>query len=109
MKKFNITGLCIPTKHYMVNVDHKVAEMIKLVEDDAYFTVNRARQFGKTTLLNQLARVLDVGNNKLKIHNLIFELRIYNYMIAKREMEQGPLGIESAKWDKNRNDAGSGF
>jgi hypothetical protein len=54
VRKFNVTGLCIPDKHYMVNLDNKINEIIKLIEAEEYFTINRARQYGKTTIMNQL-------------------------------------------------------
>lgn len=55
LKKFNVTGVCVPDKHYMVDLSEKVDEIIeKYVSQGAYFTINRARQFGKTTILNAL-------------------------------------------------------
>lgn len=58
MKKFNITGVCIPNKNYMVNVNNKIDKIINLIEDEEYFTINRARQYGKTTVMNQLYQAL---------------------------------------------------
>ena len=58
MKKFNTTAVCIPEKHYMVDLTERVAEIKKLVDDGKYFTVNRARQYGKTTILTALTLVL---------------------------------------------------
>ena len=64
MKKFNTTGVCIPSKHYMVDLSERVREIKKLVDDGKYFTINRARQYGKTTtiaiLANELKRDYDV-------------------------------------------------
>jgi hypothetical protein len=57
-KKFNITGLCIPEWHYMVDISGRVDEIRKMVEDGEYFTINRPRQYGKTTTLNCLSRAL---------------------------------------------------
>jgi hypothetical protein len=57
-KKFNITGLCIPERHYMVDISGRVAEIRQMVEDGEYFTINRPRQYGKTTTLNCLSRAL---------------------------------------------------
>jgi hypothetical protein len=54
LKKFNITGVCIQSKHYMVNINNKLNKIIELIEDNKYFTINRARQFGKTTTFSQL-------------------------------------------------------
>lgn len=45
MKEFNTTGLCIPSKHYMVDLSERVAEIRKLVDAGKYFTINRARLF----------------------------------------------------------------
>ncbi len=58
MKKFNTTVVCIPSKHYMVDLSERVLEIKKLVDDGKYFTINRARQYGKTTTLKALQRAL---------------------------------------------------
>lgn len=71
MKKFNLTGLCIPEKHYMVDLSDKVDEIIRdYIDQGAYFTINRARQFGKTTLLSFLQRKL---SDKYLVIRLSFE------------------------------------
>ena len=58
MRRFNVTGTCIGTEHYMVDISGKLDEIEKLVEKKHYFTINRARQYGKTTLLFHLAKRL---------------------------------------------------
>lgn len=58
MKQFNTTATCIPSKHYMVDLSETVAEIKKLVDEGKYFTINRARQYGKTTTINALSSVL---------------------------------------------------
>lgn len=58
-KRFNVTGVCIPRYHYMVDLSKKVDEIKKLVDQGEYFTINRARQYGKTTTLAALKRRLD--------------------------------------------------
>ena len=58
MKTFNITGQCIPRKHYMVCIDDKLTEIKKMVDKGNYFVINRARQYGKTTTLRILAKHL---------------------------------------------------
>ncbi|MCD8015495.1 MAG: AAA-like domain-containing protein [Lachnospiraceae bacterium] len=51
-KTFNVTGLCIPEKNYMVDMSGRVERIIEeYVLPGKYFTINRARQFGKTTTL----------------------------------------------------------
>lgn len=58
MKKvFNVTGPCIPQKHYMANLAEQIGQIRKMVDAGAYFTINRARQYGKTTTL----AVLELG------------------------------------------------
>ena len=57
-KRFNITGLCVPDKHYMVDISEQLEQIRELVDEGAYFTINRARQYGKTTTLAALAKVL---------------------------------------------------
>ncbi len=50
MKKyFNITGICISQKHFVVDTSAKIEKMLELIDDQKYFTINRPRQFGKTT------------------------------------------------------------
>ncbi|MDO4547773.1 MAG: ATP-binding protein, partial [Clostridia bacterium] len=54
-KVFNITGPCVPDLHYMVDTGKKIDEIIKdYVDAGEYFTINRARQYGKTTTLELL-------------------------------------------------------
>ena len=57
-KRFNVTGLCVPRKHYMVNLEDRLAQAKEMVEEGAYFTIHRARQYGKTTLLYALEEYL---------------------------------------------------
>lgn len=58
MKSFNTTGVCIPEKHYMVDISDRIAEIRKMIEAEKYFTINRARQYGKTTTLAALTKNL---------------------------------------------------
>lgn len=55
---FNVTGACDAHFHYMVDLRGRLAEIKKLVDAGEYFTINRARQYGKTTTLNALAEYL---------------------------------------------------
>lgn len=58
MKKFNTTGVCIPSKHYMDDLSERVAEIKKMVDAGEYFMINRARQYGKTTTITALKKKL---------------------------------------------------
>ena len=57
-KEFNTTGSCNPAIHYMVDTSKKLAQIEELIDRGKYFTINRARQFGKTTTLKALFRNL---------------------------------------------------
>lgn len=57
-KFFNVNGLCIPGKHYMVDIGGRLEEIRQLIDKGEYFTINRGRQFGKTTTLALLQKML---------------------------------------------------
>ncbi|MDM8526453.1 AAA family ATPase, partial [Desulfococcaceae bacterium HSG8] len=57
-RKFNDTGLCVTPRHYMVDTSAKIEQILQLVEEGEYFTINRPRQFGKTTTLSLLMKRL---------------------------------------------------
>ena len=58
MKEFNVEAVCIPSMHYMVDISDKLEQIQKLIEKGKYFTINRSRQYGKTTTLAALFRKL---------------------------------------------------
>ncbi|MCL2072842.1 MAG: ATP-binding protein [Marinilabiliaceae bacterium] len=58
MRKFNVAGNCIPNMHYMVDISEKIDQIFLLVEDCSYFTINRGRQYGKTTTIGMLEKRL---------------------------------------------------
>ncbi|HAN09512.1 MAG TPA: AAA family ATPase [Clostridiales bacterium] len=58
MREFNIAGLCNPKMHYMVEISDKIKTIKKLVDGGKYFTINRARQYGKTTTMYMLQKEL---------------------------------------------------
>ncbi|MCD8012345.1 MAG: AAA-like domain-containing protein [Lachnospiraceae bacterium] len=57
-RKFNISGTCLPDRHYMVDLSSRLAAIKEMVDAGDYFTINRARQYGKTTTLNALVAYL---------------------------------------------------
>ena len=57
-KVFNTTAVCVPEEHYMVNIDERLREIRNLIDTGAYFTINKARQYGKTTTLMALSQYL---------------------------------------------------
>ncbi|BBE31491.1 hypothetical protein OSSY52_16320 [Tepiditoga spiralis] len=70
MKRFNTTGVCVPKKHYMVNTENKLKQIMKLIENGEYFTINKPRQFGKTTTMFLLEKKLE---NKYTVISISFE------------------------------------
>lgn len=69
-KVFNISGDCKPDMHFMVDIGDRLAEMKAMIDRGDYFTVNRARQFGKTTTLKVLRRYL---KNEYQVLSLDFQ------------------------------------
>ena len=47
MREFNVTGICVPDMHYMVDIIGKIEKIFAMVEQKKYFTINRGRQYGK--------------------------------------------------------------
>ena len=35
-REFNITGLCVPKKHYMINLNSRLEQMRKMIEKGIY-------------------------------------------------------------------------
>ncbi len=71
MKEFNTTGVCIPEKHYMVDISSQLDQIENdLVDKGKYFTINRARQYGKTTTLYLLGQRL---KNRYIVCSISFE------------------------------------
>lgn len=66
-KKFNITGLCYPEQHYMMDVRQKMSEVMAMVESGEYFVINRPRQYGKTTMLYLLGEILRTSDDYIPI------------------------------------------
>lgn len=72
IRKFNDVGLCVPHRHYMVDISPKIEQIVRMIDLGEYFTINRPRQFGKTTVLGELANQLN-GDNQYLALNISFE------------------------------------
>jgi hypothetical protein len=57
-KSFNITGLCIPGSHYMADISKKLDLIKTMIAKGYYFTINKPRQYGKTTVMHLLEQQL---------------------------------------------------
>lgn len=58
-KIFNTNGCCDPDLHYMVDLTERLQNIKSMVDAGKYFSINRARQYGKTTILAALADYLE--------------------------------------------------
>lgn len=55
---FNTSADCQPELHYMVDITERLRQIKTMVDAGQYFTINRARQYGKTTTLQALREFL---------------------------------------------------
>lgn len=55
---FNISADCRPNVHYMADIQGRLSALKSMMERGEYITINRARQYGKTTLLKALGPYL---------------------------------------------------
>lgn len=53
-RTFNVTGSCDTQLHYMVDITDRLEKIKVLIDNGDYFTINRARQYGKTTTIRAL-------------------------------------------------------
>ncbi len=66
-KRFNITGNCNSSEHYMMDDRRRFAGILQMVEFGDYFVINRPRQYGKTTMLFSLLETLQQDENYIPI------------------------------------------
>ena len=59
-KIFNVSADCKPSLHYMVDITERLQKIKEFVDRGEYFTINRARQYGKTTTLRALKKYLSI-------------------------------------------------
>lgn len=109
-KKFNVAGLCVPQKHYMIDLNDRLIQIREMVAEGAYFTINRARQYGKTTMLHALTSFLKseylvvsmdfqkLGAAKFENEN-IFSLTFASYFLEEISMEIS----RSSAWENECN------
>ncbi|MCS7035632.1 MAG: AAA-like domain-containing protein, partial [Saprospiraceae bacterium] len=55
MREFNTSGPNIPERHYTIERRPQIAEGLRMVEQERYFTIWAPRQTGKSTYFRQLA------------------------------------------------------
>ena len=69
-RQFNTAVTCDPKRHYMVDTTNKMKVFERLINNGNYFTINRARQFGKSTSLKWIYTHL---NGEYLVVSLSFE------------------------------------
>ena len=89
-KTFNVSADCKPELHYMVDISGKLRQIKVMVDEGQYFTINRARQYGKTTTLNALEHTL--ANEYVVIH-LDFQL------LGNADFESEQAFVEAFSWE----------
>ena len=80
-KRFNISGSCNPNEHYMVNIQNRLVQIKQLVGMGQYFTINRGRQYGKTTTLFSLEGYL---NSEYIVISLDFQVISSNEFMTEQ-------------------------
>ena len=98
-KRFCVTGTCIPAKNYMVDISGRVDMIIRdYIDKGQYFTINRARQYGKTTTLYMLEQRL---KSDYLVISLSFEA-VDEYFASLGTLAEG-LMMDIAECLKNQN------
>ena len=101
-KKFNITGWCNPERHFMADVSSKSRQVMQMIEDGEYFTINRPHQYGKTTMLEIITRKLLASDRWLVFHlgfqNISSELYREEKLFCRTFMNF--LEEQMIEWDK---------
>ena len=67
-KIFNIAGPCNPAKHYMLPAMARLPNVMRLIEDEAYFVVHAQRQCGKTTAFRTLVDDINAKGERVAMY-----------------------------------------
>ncbi|MCO6493867.1 MAG: AAA family ATPase [Phaeodactylibacter sp.] len=73
-KRFNITGVCIADRHYMMDTREKINAVMEMIDYGEYFVINRPRQYGKTTMIFLLEDYLKKKGGYLAIKTSFEEI-----------------------------------
>jgi len=88
---FNITGTCIPGKHFMTDVSNKANQVKEMITRGDYFAFNRPNQYGKTTLMYLLEQQLLEDKEYL-----VSSISLYEQLIYDLRRSSGKQG----QWEK---------
>lgn len=98
----NTAGVCNPQRHYMVDIQRGLEEIKALVDRGEYFTINRARQYGKTTTLLALTEylkkdyvVVSLDFQKMENADFVdehtFSLAFFDYFLRTLRNKRNPI------------------
>jgi hypothetical protein len=74
-KLFNIAGPCNPQNHYIIPPAARLPELQRLINSEQYFLIHAARQSGKTTCIQDLARQLNAAGRYYALYCSLENLR----------------------------------
>lgn len=107
-KVFNVSGACKPAEHYMVDLGSRLEAIKSMVDMGEYFAINKARQYGKTTILRALAAylerdhvVISLDFQRMSSSDFVNESAFVNGLA--REVEKViRRGTEISDWPKDK-------
>lgn len=79
-KEFNVTAVCRPEKHYMADISERLKKIKTMIDNGNYFTINKARQYGKTTTLIALEKYL-----RKDYYVVLIDFQTFGYAEFKNE------------------------
>jgi hypothetical protein len=86
MKKFNTTAVCIPSKHYMVDLSKRVAEIKKMVGAGEYFTIKQAED--NTLFQSITGKLMNYPELRASIRSILMEGTKLTYNAQQESIQQ---------------------
>ncbi|MDP6118114.1 MAG: AAA-like domain-containing protein [Planctomycetota bacterium] len=103
-RRFNTTGPCIPHDHYMLPAQARLADLKDVIDQKLFFVIHAARQTGKTTLIQDLVRELNEGDEYYALYTTLETVEVIP------DAEQGiPAIVRVLNSDIQDHEALSGF
>ncbi|MDR1041122.1 MAG: ATP-binding protein, partial [Deltaproteobacteria bacterium] len=101
-RRFNTSGVCKPSKHYMIPAVPRITGISDMIENEYYFVIHAPRQSGKTTCLTALTDRINSEGNYYAITCSLASLRdIHNDEKAmSRVVSRINVALESSDVDE---------
>ncbi|MDR1036514.1 MAG: AAA-like domain-containing protein [Deltaproteobacteria bacterium] len=74
-KFFNTTGICLPSKHYMLPPLTRLPDINEMISNEFYFAIHAPRQSGKTTCLMSLVEKINSDGQYYALYCSLAALR----------------------------------